>query len=63
MADQADIASLVEDLERQWALQAHQRRRVRVCTVCGEEIEAQRLALLPDTDVCGACAGRAADGG
>lgn len=61
MADQADLAALIEERERAWVLR--RRRRTRVCTVCGEEIAPDRLTLLPDTDVCADCACRAAEGG
>lgn len=62
MADQADLASDLEHAERQWALKSR-RRRLRVCTVCGEEIEAWRWDRLQGTDVCSSCAAAAADGG
>lgn len=61
MADSADLASAMEEAERQWALRS--RRRERICTVCGEVIAPARLDLLPDTDVCTGCAQAAAEGG
>lgn len=63
MADQADLASAVEEAERTWAIRNRPRTRTRVCTVCGEELSPQRQALPFDTDVCTDCACRAAEGG
>lgn len=61
MADLADIAGGIEELERQWAL-VRARRRVRQCTACGDDIARDRLDALPETDLCGGCAARAAEG-
>jgi DnaK suppressor protein len=68
MADFADIASALEEADRERSLAAHMRAADELrateahgpagseCEDCGGEIEPRRQAVLPNTRLCAECA-------
>ena len=60
MADEVDDASEREEFHRQAAIALTIRQRLAtgdgVCRICGDAVESDRLAVLPNTPHCSECA-------